>query len=203
MGALASREQLDFGARRGRRARQIGADRRRRSLPLAGGRQWRLHRADPAPLRRSLGRAGDPRRRAVRSGVDDHALSRTSTTRSRSPIAAWARWLCRCSPSIPSVAEVVRARRRRLSWPHGDPRPDLGQGIDRPRLAPPRPRPWRPRPRRRRRGDGRDPRRHPLHAAHRAPGQPGHARRHRQAMAAGRRQDRGRHPSVPQAHLRA
>ena len=103
----------------------------------------------------------------------------------------------------PAGRRGVRARRRRLSRPDGDPRPDLGEGIDRPRLAPPRPRPWRPRPRRRRRGDGRDPRRHPLHAAHRAPGQPGHARRDRPAMAAGRGQDRGRRPPVPQAHLRA
>ena len=31
--------------------------------------------------------------------------------------------------------------------------PRLRQGIDRPRLAAPRPGPWRPRPRRRRRGD--------------------------------------------------
>ena len=79
----------------------------------------------------------------------------TSTTRSRSPTAAWAASLCRCSPSIRGGGGV-RPRRRRLSWPDGDPRPHQREGIDRPRLPSPGPRPWRPRPRRRRRGDGRD-----------------------------------------------
>ena len=137
---------------------------------LAGRGQRRLHLADPAALRRSLGRR--PRSTTSRrSGRSRRSCPiATSTTPSRSPIAAWAASRCRCSPIDPTVARGIRARRRRLSRPDGDPRPHQREGIDRPRLAPPRPRPWRPRPRRRRRGDGRHPRRHALHAAHRAPG---------------------------------
>ena len=79
---------------------KVGADRLAAipdASPVRGRR--RLHLADPAALRRSLGR----RRRSTtsrRSGRFRRSCRiAISTTRSRSPIAAWAASRCRCSPS--------------------------------------------------------------------------------------------------------
>ena len=99
MGALASRAQLRERARRGGGARQVGADRRRRSGRVAGGRERRLHVADPAARRRSVGDRRGPRYRGVRAGLDDHALSRPRRRdRARQSRHGQPR-ACRCSPS--------------------------------------------------------------------------------------------------------
>ena len=78
-------------ARRSRMLAKVGAD-RRAAIPDASPvrRRRRLHLADPAALRRPLGLAGGPRCRGVRAGFDASCPIATSTTRSRSPIAAWA-----------------------------------------------------------------------------------------------------------------
>ena len=202
--ALRERLGEDEGRRPARRGHAHGragqhrpARRRPRADRRARGRGAASSPATPTPSRRSKGgaflspvllRTDDPWATAAPSTTSSRsARSRpscpiaTSTTRSRSPTAAWAACACRCSPIRPSGARL-RARRRRLSRPHAGHRPRQCRRI-RPataRLAGPRP--WRPRPRRRRRGDGRHPRRHALHAAHRHPVVAGDDRRDQPAQ---------------------
>ena len=97
--------------RRPREDRRAGggrrADRRGRSLGRAADRGRRVPGAGPASHRRPVAHRRGTRLRAVRAGVDDHALQATSPTRSRWPTAAGAACACRCSP--------IRPRRRATS----------------------------------------------------------------------------------------
>ena len=99
--------QLRPARRRPRPDRQAGRRRARGSSPATpmpsvgpeGGAfmQPILLRADD-PWHSERG----PRCRGVRAGLHDHALPRPRRRRSRSPIAAWAAWRCRCSPIRPT-----------------------------------------------------------------------------------------------------
>ena len=83
------------------------------------------------------GAAGDPRRRGVRAGLDDHALSRPRrrdrARQSRHGLAGLVAVHLRSRRR-----RGFRARRRRLSRPDGDPRPDLAP-RNRPATARPSP----------------------------------------------------------------
>ena len=185
MGALVSVSQRDdvrekiARARSGRRA-----DRRRRSECRAADRRRRLPAARAAAHRRSVDERRRPRLRAVRAGLDDHALPATSPMRSRSPTAGGAAWCCRCSRIRPKPrASSFRAPQpiTAACWSSNR---DQCRGIDRPRLAASGARPRRSRPSRRQRGDGRGARREALHAAHRAPVLAGDDRRNHRAICA-------------------
>ena len=164
--------------RPGREARRRGrADRLGQSRSLGRPRRRRLHEPGPAPRRRSVGGERGPRRRGVRPGVDDHALQATSPTPSRSPIAAWAASRCRCSPYDPDAARdfilgAAPFHGRMLVINRDNAADSTGHGSPAPRA-----RPRRPRARRRVGGDGRGARGQALHAAHRAPVDPGDDRR--------------------------
>jgi oxepin-CoA hydrolase/3-oxo-5,6-dehydrosuberyl-CoA semialdehyde dehydrogenase len=98
MGALASRDQLrSVREAVAELARPPGSSRATRTH-----RRWpgtALHPADPAALRRPWG-SPDVHDVEPFGPVSTIMPYRDLPTRSRSPIAAWAAWRCRCSPSI-------------------------------------------------------------------------------------------------------
>ena len=109
----------------------------------SGDRRRRIPVARPASHRRPVGHRRGPRLRAVRAGLDDHAVPRPHRRdRARQPRQG--------QPGPVAVHPLARCRarvrpgRRRLSWPDAGHRPHQRRRIDRSRLAAPGAGPRRP-----------------------------------------------------------
>ena len=137
MGALASQAQLrsvrEAVAELSKSARIVSGD--PDVSPVAGN--GAFISPDPASLGRSLGIGRGPRRRGVRAGLDPDALSR-SRRRHRARQSRHGQPRAFAVHLRSEDGRGVRARRRRLSRPHGDPRPQLAP-RNRPATAPPCP----------------------------------------------------------------
>ena len=191
MGPVASlsqrREVLEqLGAAQARSGSARGRGRRRSQLVGADARSRRLREPDAACIAVTRARHGDPCGGGLRPGLHAHALRdverchRAGTPRRRQSRGFhFQRRRCGRRAAGAGTRAVPRA--------HRGGEPLLREGIHRPRLTAAAPGPRRTGACRRGRGNGRHPRRHALHAAHRRAGHTGCHHRGDRALGARQR----------------